>query len=199
MKVTNVRIEEIADYIWRNSLTISFGEKDAWDSDLFTSKWSKGKTFEQAWKEAGAGWYWFSVGMNYVELHAVEKPQALPDKGCNIGLLAHDNNEVFGNTLLCAHEDSIAVVYNGHEANVTSRIRAHFALNNNGTGALGIKHYPLSQKKWNVRYFSTPCFSTDISSENRMRIKLLMNSYSGRCAVESAWRVKYGWPVLCKE
>ena len=194
-----MRIEEIADYIWRNSQAIPFGENDAWDSDLFTSKWSTGKTFELAWKKAGAGWYWFSVGMSYAELHAVAKPHTLPDKGCNIGLLAHDNNEVFGSPLLCSHDDEITVVYNGHEANVTSRIRAHFALNNNSTGALGIKHYPLSHKKWAVRYFSTPCFPTNISGEDKARIELLMNSYSGRCAVESAWRVKYGWPVLCKE
>lgn len=80
------------------------------------------------------------VNMNYDELHAVEKPPSLPEKACNIGLLSHANKEVFGVSLLCANESGIMVVYNGHEANVTSRIRTHFALNNNSTGALGIKH-----------------------------------------------------------
>lgn len=193
-----MRINEIAEYVWSNSQEIAFGEIDAWDVNLFTAKWAKGAPYEQAWKNAGAGWYWFLVNMNCDELHEIEKPKTLPDKGCNIGLLSHDNNEVFGASLLCASTSGMTVIYNGHEENVTSRIRAHFALNNNSTGALGIRHYPLSRKKWIVRYFSTPCF-TDLPSDERSRIELLMNSYSGRCAVESAWRVNNGWPILCKE
>lgn len=193
-----MRIDEIAEYVWLNSKEIEFGEIDTWDENMFTSKWAKGKPIDSAWNDAGAGWYWFLVNMNYDEIHAVVKPPSLPDKGCNIGLLSHDNNEVFGASLLCANESGLTVIYNGHEANVTSRIRAHFALNNNSTGALGIKHYPLSNKKWIVRYFSSPCF-TDVPTSDKSRIELLMNSYSGRCAVESAWRVKNGWPVLCKE
>ncbi len=193
-----MKINEIADYVWVNSQEIEFGEIEAWDETLFTSQWAKGKSIEVAWKESGAGWYWFLVNMNYDELHEVVKPSTLPDKGCNIGLLAHDNKEVFGAPLLCKPESGITVIYNGHEANVTARIRAHFALNNNSTGALGIKHYPLSSKRWVVRYFSSPCFA-EIPESDKSRIELLMNSYSGRCAVESAWRVKHGWPVLCKQ
>ncbi len=193
-----MRIDEIAEYVWSNSQEIEFGEIDAWDESLFTAKWAKGKPFEKAWKDSRAGWYWLLVNMNYDELHEIEKPKTLPDKGCNIGLLSHDNNEVFGTSLLCTGKSGITVIYNGHEKNVTSRIRAHFALNNNSTGALGIKHYPLSNKKWIVRYFSLPYF-TQLSASDKSRIELLMNSYSGRCAVESAWRVKNGWPILCKE
>lgn len=193
-----MRINEIADYVWSRSQEISFGDVDQWNEDLFTKKWVKDEPFERAWNDSGAGWYWFSVGMNYEELHGIQKPQTLPDKACNFGLISHENKQVFGASLLCASESGYFVVYNGHEANVTSRIRAHFALNNNSTGALGIKHYPLSAKKWIVRYFSSPCFA-DISESDRSQIELLMNSYSGRCAVESAWRVKYGWPILCKE
>lgn len=195
-----MQIEDIAIYVWTKSQIVKFGETTVWDNDLFKTKWSKGKTIEQSWKQSGAGWYWFSVDMTYNELHAVQKPQTLPDNGCNIGLLSHENKETFGDTLLYVPESpNTTVIYNGHESNVTSRIRTHFALNNNRTGALGLKHYPLSQKKWIVRYFSTPCFNSDISTSDRSRIEMLMNSYSGRCAVESAWRVKYGWPILCKE
>lgn len=194
-----MRIDEVSNYIWSHSQTIEFGQVDAWDNNLFTTAWAKGKPFNNSWKNSGAGWYWFSIGMSYEELHNVVKPHTLPDKGCNFGLLSHENKEVFGTTLLCAGESGCVVVYNGHEANVTSRIRAHFALNNNSTGALGIKHYPLSAKKWIVRYFSSPCFDESISEEDRAQIELLMNSYSGRCAVESAWRVNNGWPILCKE
>jgi hypothetical protein len=193
-----MQINEISEYVWSNRKEIVFGECDEWNLDLFTAKWAKDKPFEIEWKNSNAGWYWFLTDINYTELHAIRKPQTLPDKGCNIGLLSHENMGVFGTTLLCAGDSDLTVIYNGHEANITSRIRAHFSLNNNSTGALGIKHYPLSKKKWSVAYFSTPCF-TELSSEDRTKIELLMNSYSGRCAVESAWRVNNGWPVLCKE
>lgn len=191
-------INEIAKYVWDNSLLIDFGESDQWDLALFTTDWSKSKPFKEAWKKSGPGWYWYAVRMSYDDMHEVSKPSTLPENGCNIGHLSHENREVFGNVLLCRHsEEGNVVIYNGHEANVTSRIRAHFALANNKTGALGLKHYPLSIKKWQVRYFSTPCF-TNISCEEKTQIEFLMNSYSGRCAVESAWRVENGWPILCK-
>lgn len=193
-----MKIAEIAEYVWLNSQPIQFGGTDDWDNDLFKKGWSQGKPFRKSWNGAGSGWYWFSVGMSYDELHAVKKPATLPEKGCNIGLLTHENREVFGSPLLCSPVSGMTVIYNGHEANVTSRIRAHFALKNNGTGALGLNHYPLSKKEWVVRFFSTPCF-TGITADDRAQIELLMRSYSGRCAVESAWRAKYGWPVLCKE
>jgi hypothetical protein len=193
-----MHINEIAEYVWSNSQEIKFGEIGVWDGTLFTKEWVQDQSFKRRWTESGAGWYWFVVNMNFDELQKLDKPQTLPDKGCNIGLLSHDNHEIFGTSLLCTSNSGMTVIYNGHEANVTSRIRAHFALNNNSTGALGLKHYPLSCKKWIVRYFSSTCF-TELAIGDRSRIELLMNSYSGRCAVESAWRAKYGWPILCKE
>ncbi|ALZ77345.1 hypothetical protein [Rheinheimera sp. F8] len=193
-----MQIEEIAEYVWLHSKEIEFGDSHQWDENLFLAEWAKNKPFATQWRNAAAGWYWFLVDMNYEELHDVVKPPSLPQKGCNIGLLTHSNMEVFGETLLCSDSSGITVIYNGHEANVTSRIRSHFALNNNKTGALGLSHYPLSNRKWFVRYFSSNCF-TDILENDRLRVELLMNSKSGRCAVEHAWRVNHGWPVLCKE
>jgi hypothetical protein len=193
-----MRIEEIANYVWSNSQVIEFGEEDAWNLDLFKSQWCNDKPFKSVWENSSAGWYWFLVNMSYTELHHIQKPQTLPDKGCNIGLLSHGNMEIFSSSLLCPHQSGSVVIYNGHEANVTGRIRSHFSLNNNKTGALGLKHYALSNKKWVVRFFSSPCFR-EISPADRAQIELLMNSYAGRCAVESAWRVNNGWPVLCKQ
>jgi hypothetical protein len=193
-----MKIDEISEYVWLNSKRIEFGGVDVWDENLFLSKWAKGKPIEKEWAGIGAGWYWFLVKMKYDELHTVVKPTSLPAKGCDIGLLTRKNKDLFGLSLLCASESDITVIYNGHEGNVRSRLRAHFSLKNNQTGALGIKHYPLSNETWIVRYFSSACF-TDISASDKSRIELLMKSYTGRCAVESAWRVKYGWPALCKE
>lgn len=193
-----MRIDEIAEYVWLHSKEIEFGNSDQWDENLFLAEWAKTQPSENEWKYAAAGWYWFLVDMNYEELHNVVKPSTLPQKGCNIGLLTHSNMEVFGVHLLYSCLSGSTVIYNGHEANITARIRSHFALNNNQTGALGIRHYPLSNRRWLVRYFSSNCF-TEISENYRSRVELLMNSKSGRAAVESAWRVKYGWPILCKE
>lgn len=194
-----MNITEIAEYVWENSKTIDFGSKDDWPQDLFTKKWAKGQSFENIWNRSGAGWYWFLVDMTYEEMHEVVKPSSLPRNGCNIGLITHSNREIFKDTLLCSvKESNMLVVYNGHENKITNRIRAHFALNNDKTGALGIKHYPRSNRRWQVKLFSAPCF-TSIEVEDRRQIEFLMNSSTGRRAVESAWRVTYGWPILCKE
>jgi len=194
-----VNIDDIAKYVWENSQTIDFGSVEVWPEDLFKKKWAKGQPFEDVWNTSGTGWYWFLLDMTYDELHQIPKPSSLPKNGCNIGLTAHDNREVFKNSLLCKADNSgMIVVYNGHENNVTTRIRSHFALNNDKTGALGLNHYPLSKKKWQVKLFSMPCFQ-DISADDKRQIEFLMNAPTGRCAVESAWRAKYGWPILCKE
>ncbi len=194
-----MNISEIAEYVWDNSQVVCFGNTPQWDTYLFKDVWRKNQSFSKSWKEAGAGWYWFISDMTYDELHSCSKPATLPDKGCNIGLLSHENREIFGDALLCTPIDSKVVIYNGHESNVTARLRSHFALNNNQTGAIGLKHYPLSNKNWQARYFSTPCFTASILIEEKKQIELLMKSYSGRCAVESSWRVSHGWPILCKE
>lgn len=108
--------------------------------------------------------------MDHDELRGIEKPATLPCKGCDIGSFLCENKKVFGISLLCSSESGITVVYNGHHEKVTSRFRAHFALNNNNTGALGINHYPLSKKKWIVRYFSSPCFTDELCASEKLRI-----------------------------
>lgn len=194
-----MNIAEIAKYVWENSQNIDFGSNDDWPRDLFTKKWAKGQPFEGVWNRSGAGWYWFLLDMTYDEMHKVAKPSSLPQSGCDIGLITHENREIFKDSLLCpAIEYEMVVVYNGHENNVTARIRSHFALNNNRTGALGLWHYPLSKRRWQVKLFSAPCFQS-IEDGDKRQIEFLRNSSNGRCAVESAWRANYGWPILCKE
>lgn len=194
-----MRMNEIADYVWSGSQEIEFGETFVWNQDLFMAKWAKDQPYENAWPVSGPGWYWILVNMDLDELHAIEKPSSLPAKGCNMGQLSQANNKIFGASLLCANYSGMRVIYNGHGAKLISRIRAHFALNHKKTGALGIKHYPLSSKKWSVRYFSEACITDLLPEEYKSRIKLLINSNSGRRAVESAWRIRNGWPALCKE
>lgn len=192
-------ISEIAKLVWSYSHTFNFGHTLMWDADLFTRPWAKARTPPLKWSSYGPGWYWFLVNMSYSELHAVPKPATLPESACDIGAVSHANGGVFGDSLLCKpNAEGSLVVYNGHEGNVSARVRAHFALNNHRTGALGLKHFSLSQHAWEIRVFSTPCVD-QLPDEQKSRLQLLMNSKSGRCAVETAWRASYGWPVLCKE
>jgi hypothetical protein len=194
-----MNISEIAKYVWRHSHTYPFGLTPIWDAKLFTQPWAKARTPALTWSSYGAGWYWIRVKMNYSDLHALPKPSTLPQSGCDIGAVSRTNRSVFGEKLLCQPDiKGSVVVYNGHESNISARVRAHFALQNDRTGALGLKHFPLSHHAWEVRVFSVPCLG-NLKGDQKSRIQLLMNSKSGRCAVETAWRATFGWPVLCKE
>ncbi|WP_157679533.1 hypothetical protein [Methylovulum psychrotolerans] len=194
-------INELSEFVWQNSLSIDFGAKPTWNVNLFLQEeWAKSQSFSDKWLEASSGWYWFLIEMSYDELHKIKKPPTLPEKGCDIGLLTHEHLGIFGNSLLCSPlTDNMLVIYNGHEKNVTSRIRSHFALNNQKTGAIGIKHYPLSLRRWQVRFFSLPCIPPDTEKNIQDALGLLINSKPGRCAIETAWRSNNGWPILCKE
>lgn len=193
-----MNISEIADYVWTHSHRFPFGLTPTWNEKLFTQPWAKARTPSLTWSSYGPGWYWFLVNMSYAEMHAVPKPSTLPQNGCDIGAISHTHGDVFGENLLCQPDTSGCVVYNGHENNISSRVRAHFTLQNNRTGAIGLKHFSLSHQAWEVRMFSTPCLN-NLEDGEISRIQLLMNSKSGRCAVETAWRATFGWPVLCKE
>jgi hypothetical protein len=193
-----MNITEIAKQVWLQSHQFEFGQSEAWPENLFTKTWADAQEPAVPWRTYTAGWYWFLVDMEFADLHSLQRP-SLPEKGGDIGTLSHENAETFGPELLCkSHANGELVVYNGHEGSVCDRVRSHFWLNNNRTGALGLKHFSLHHQRWEVRVFAQPCLSS-VPVEMRDRVQLLMNSKSGRCAVETAWRSVYGWPVLCKE
>lgn len=196
-----MNIKELSKFVWDNSECINFGSSNQWDSSIFKNKWAKSESpeFFNKWQNSTSGWYWFLVDMTYDEMHNVEKPSTLPDKGFHIRELTDGNREIFGDSLLCSSSDNMLVIYNGHADTVTGRIRSHFALNNNKTGAIGLHHYrSLSIKRWQVKFFSLPSIPLYLPPENYHRLEFLINSETGRGAVESAWRANYGWPVLCK-
>ncbi len=195
-----MNISDIAEYVWNNCLEYAFGAESEWQEGLFLADWAKGQGINAEWREMKEGWYWFCAKASYTDLHNLNKPSSLPAKGCDFGLITHENQGVFGAELLCEpSEDEWLVVYNGHEKSIKSRVRSHFALNNDRTGALGLCHYPVSAWEWKIRMFSVGQIDPGASPELRRQIELLIKSKSGRCAVESSWRVKNGWPVLCKE
>jgi hypothetical protein len=50
-----MNIKEITQYVWKNSLPISFGLTAKWKDELFTSKWSENQALKDGWKNSGAG------------------------------------------------------------------------------------------------------------------------------------------------
>ena len=161
--------------------------------------WGAARKPQIAWRSYTEGWYWFSVDLTFNELQSLDRPATLPMNGCDIGETTRSNLEVFGPDFLCqATDDGLLTVYNGHEKSIRDRVRAHFTLNNDRTGALGLRHFMLHERTWMLRVFSAPCLES-IPEALRSRVEQLMSSKSGRSAVESAWRVSYGWPLLCKQ
>ena len=194
-----MNLTDFAKHVWEKSDAVEFGSTPDWDAQLLSHQWATGTTMASNWATYGPGWYWFLVEQSYAKLSVLARPENLPRNGCDIGSLSQTNTGIFGESLLCQPDtQSRIVVYNGHADKVSSRVRAHFALDNNGTGALGLKHFPLSESAWVLRIFSTPQLNS-LDGANRPRLHSLMTTASGRCAVEAAWRISFGWPVLCKE
>lgn len=184
---------EIVDQIYNNSHEVSFGLTDNWNHETFTSGWFS--NMEQQQPNA-PGLYWFLTDANIIN---IERPESLPRNGCDFGLTARNNLQTFTPSLLAVTNSSeLTVVYNGHENNVRNRVRQHFNLTNHDTGALGIRHYSHSHKVWILRYFTTLDIP-NLNVDNREVISNLLNSKTGRTAIENAWRIKNGWPILCKE
>jgi hypothetical protein len=195
-----VNLSEVAEYCWKNRKRIDFGVLDGWDHSTFKKKWFEAQT-EKNWivGDKRSGWYWFELDLPLDEMKALERPITLTSGACDFGATSRNNSELFPNDL-CHRKSNISVVYNGHEKNVLSRIRSHFSVANDGTGALGIFHYPLSHRKWHVSIFLQQHLENDatISSDDKALIRFLCNSKTGRTAIEQTWRALYGWPVLCK-
>ncbi|PJX22780.1 hypothetical protein CAP47_07070 [Psychroflexus sp. S27] len=187
---------EIADKIFNNSNQVIFGTNDNWQIDVFKANWF---TYLDKPRPNAPGLYWFLTDSNITK---IERPTSLPNKGCDFEITTKNNLQIFPNYLLSElNVNGLKVVYNGHENNVMNRVRQHFNLSNNNTGALGIKHYKLlSNKNWVLKYFTTKdigALGLDNSAQDV--ILNLLNSKTGRSALENAWRIKNGWPILCKK
>jgi len=193
-----MNISDIANTMWSESREIPFGNRREWAGNSFLKTWISNNSFD--YDELNApGWYWFISDMKYQEIRKTSRPASLPNAGCDFGATSRENLELLGEAHLCAPNGGKIVLYNGHEKkSVKSRIRAHFALSNNKTGALGIRHYPLSERFWSVKYFTSHMVSQ--LPENMQNIATrLADSKTGRSIVESAWRTNHQWPVFCKQ
>ena len=196
-----MKLSEIAEFVWNNRQTIDFGSTETWSDNTFLHPWFK-EHYPKQWRTGSdrPGWYWFSLNDDFDTLKNTVTPATLPTKACDFGEQSSNNIELFNNEL--THKKSkLAIVYNGHESDVLSRIRSHFFLNNNSTGALGINSYPeFSSKQWSVNIFLRQHLEglNHIDQRTKDIITKYCNSKTGRVAIEQAWRSKYGWPILCK-
>lgn len=194
-----MKLQSIASYVWTNAIEIEFGKKSSWDTDTFLFNWFL-KYYPSEWVKGGAsGLYWFLIKDKGIdELKQIEKPQNLPNNGTDIADITIRNEAIFQENLCQPDKDGCFVIYNGHEQNIFNRIRSHFALDNDGTTAIGFGKYDISQFDLRVRFFHKGLINNDLSNNEKAFIERLLNEKSGREAIESYWRSNNGWPVLCK-
>ena len=192
---------EIAKIVWENRRTFLFGGTAQWDPNTFLSEWFEENSNDELRETiARSGWYWFEFGGNVEILRNVIEPDNLPKQACRFASLSTSNFDLFYNSL-CHPINGRTVVYNGHEQNIYSRVRSHFALNNDNTGALGIRSYQsLSTIPWAVQIFHKGYIDaiTDITDAQRSELLKFCNSNIGRTAIEQSWRSIYGWPILSR-
>jgi hypothetical protein len=194
-----MKIYDVASFAWDNAIKIEFGNRASWDTDSFQCKWFS-KNYPNVWEKGGAsGLYWFLIKDKTMEdLKQIVTPKNLPEKGTNIATLVTKNIEIFQENLCDPDKDGFLVIYNGHEQNVFSRIRSHFALNNNKTTAIGFGKYDISNYDLEVRIFHHKLPMDGLSENDKSFVIKLLKEKAGREAVESCWRAYSGWPILCK-
>lgn len=200
-----MNLQEIAKYVWENSMIIEFGGSEKWDLDTFSAKWLENKKVKRLNKAKGL--YWFSIeGMSIEEIKELRKPQKLPERGADFSRIAKKMERIFGKNIREVEntDKKELIIYNGHASSVFDRVKTHFSLNNNKTGALGLAKYDLSRYKFNVRIFHIGLLGDENTEGQEVVVKKeilenLLNEKVGREAIEMAWRINYGWPILCEK
>lgn len=187
----------LSEQIWNNSIEVEFGNNNIWNASTFLTSW-----FDDLDKivPSSPGWYWFSCEISKEDILTLDSVTPLPPKACDFPIVATENDNLFNAEQICRTHGDFLILYNGHEGNVRDRARKHFNLNltDTSTGALGIKHYGLSNKNWRLKYF-TEAQIDSLGTIIQANVRSLINNKTGRVAIENAWRMKYGWPLLCKE
>lgn len=191
-------IKQITCYLWKNSEEISFGGRDKWDLNTFTSKWLEDNKTNRVNNICGV--YWFSVeGMKVNNFKILKKPKNLPKKGINFSEVSQEIVDVFKNNI-CREKDGELIFYNGETKDLFGRMREHFILDNDKTGALAMSKYTtISKYRFKVRFFHSQIEMKGLNVKDKEYIKKLLNDKTGRIAIESCWRTLYGWPILCKK
>ncbi len=193
-------IVDAAEYVWEHSKELQFGNEHEWDCKTFTSKWIDAKYPDVRQGTTTSGLYWFQVKNHTAsDFKNLSTPGNQLQNAVDIPRVASDNLEIFTLDNLCAPDNQkVLTIYNGHEKNVFSRMRSHFSLNNDKTGAIGFEKNAISYMDFRVKVFHQGFITNDLSLHDQNHLKTLLTNSRGREAIESAWRTLYGWPLLCK-
>ncbi|CAM1340141.1 hypothetical protein [Tenacibaculum aestuarii] len=186
-----MNLSKIAKTIYDNVNEIII-KKDIYTDEIFTQNWLIDEA-ERNLKNV-EGWYWIKTDLDFEYLSKLH-PENQRKKGSLFYKTAGNNKKIF-------HEELInkTYFYNGHAKKIVSRLRNHFYLQNDGTGALGINAYPILQNHTiTVRYFTTEMIDNlKIPEIDKSVIRNLILKNIGRTAIENAWRAENGFPILCK-
>lgn len=92
----------------------------------------------------------------------------------------------------CQKEEGYRIIYTGSDLNIKNRISAHF--NSHKVGCLAINsHKELTENnKWQYSYIKLTDHSEFNSLDNDKKIRL-------KDHLELLWRLRNGWPILCKK
>ena len=192
-----MKLNEITKLVWNNSIEINFGNQKNWDQDIFLKRWIDDK-YPGEWKNE-TGLYWIATDAGLNTFKNLSTPSDLPQNACDFAQTTQSSLALFKEDI-CHYKSHLPVIYNGHRNKVFSRLRAHFCLNNDKTGALGVNYYPFHNYHWKVYIFHKKLIERlpFLTEKNKEQLKLLIDNRKGRVAIESTWRAIYGWPILCK-
>jgi len=158
---------------------------------------SKETSPENSWRKdipSGVGWYFIKTNTPLEVLATVREPEYKAHTNIP-GTIVHTSavRDIGIAIKQSGHKDY--VVYNGKARNLKSRAMEH-QRGDKRTYCLCLKEYKaLYTYNWTFCFVPISCFSTlkeVLSGELLQEEKLL------RHAAEQAWRVKHGWPVLCR-
>lgn len=193
-------LEEIARICWENKYEITYSTAEEWNNKDYLTDWIKNNLDgEYSKADSKNGWYWFELDKPISELMELKKRETFPKKIIDWPEVAKANSVLFKENI-CHHYSKIPVVYNG-VGEVFERIRAHIFLDNNSTGALGIKHYFNNCIGWKISFITMEQIKKlSVLQGNEKEEVLRYCAHSrGREVIEHTWRFIYGWPILCEK
>ncbi|WP_224243194.1 hypothetical protein [Hyalangium gracile] len=190
---------EYAELAWNHSFLIDFESNQPCPADMFTKEWVERKA-PNRWCNKG-GWYWILTNASLDTLRAQTKIREC-QKALDITQAASFNVGTLPPEILCSIPDTqFRVVYNGTHETVFSRLRNHTATTDQGPYSIGLNLYPdlVRKHRWSVCIFHIEMIDAIevlANDEKRVFKELVTKHARSRVAVEMAWRMRYGWPLL---
>jgi hypothetical protein len=141
------------------------------------------------------GFYWIYTSYSYSDLKNSSKPQIMGAINLSSLVTCHENLRYICNI----KQENYLLVYNGIGGSgekgyggLRERIIEEFR-GGKGTGALAIKHTDVNDlSKWRYSYAIVNC------PDDSDLVDLNIDYHELSRWLERAWRIEYGWPILCK-